>query len=239
MKMLILRPIVGAEATAARATALGHHPVVAPLFHYRPLDWTPPAARPQALLMTSAAAARLGGPGLAAYHALPLQAVGLATAAAARAAGFVRVSAGTGDARAALAALAGQGITEILHLAGRDHVALPDLPVRITRIPVYAADAIEALPAEAFAALDGDAVVLLHSPRAARVFADRIAAAGRMKAMIRIACFSAAVADAAGTGWAGVAIAPRPADDALFAAAAMLCDQDATNSGSRNDDRAG
>lgn len=239
MNLLVLRPAIGGEATAERARARGHVCTVAPLFQYRPLPWTPPSVPPQAILMTSAAAARLGGDGLAFYRNLPLYAVGLATATAAKAAGFEDVTTGRSDVRAVLDNLADQGIDNVLHLAGRDRIEVTDTPIRIDRIPVYAANAVDILPEPALSALDQNAIVLLHSPRAARLFAALLADAGRNRQDLRIACFSTAVADAAGTGWAGVAIATQPTDDALFAAAAMLCDQDMTKCGSRDDDRVG
>lgn len=239
MNLLVLRPAIGGEATARRAHAHGHACTVAPLFHYRPLPWTPPSVEPQAILLTSAAGARLAGDGLARYRHLPLHAVGLATAAAAQAAGFKDIAIGASDVRTVLAKLTEQGVHNVLHLAGRDHIEVTDTPIRLRRIPVYTADAVDTLPEPASAALDRNAITLLHSARAARLFAALLADAGRNQSDLRIACFSAAVADAAGPGWTGIAIAARPTDDALFAAAAMLCDQNVTRCGSRDDDRVG
>ncbi|HEX8446793.1 MAG TPA: uroporphyrinogen-III synthase [Sphingomonas sp.] len=228
MKLLILRPAVGAAATAERARRLGHDGVIAPLFHYRALDWTPPTApMPERILLTSAAAARLGGPGLGWYRDIPVHAVGAATAAAAWAVGFRTVTAGDTDVRTAIDLLAQQGVRHVLHLAGLDHVAIDHPLLLLERVKIYAADAVAALPCDALVALDAGAVALLHSPRAAHVFRALLGGAGRTPARVQIACFSMAVAEAAGAGWAAVAVACRPTDDALFAAAARLCDQGA------------
>jgi uroporphyrinogen-III synthase len=95
--LLVLRPEPGASATATSARGMGWSPVIAPLFTVRAVAWEPPVEQPQALLLTSANAARLGGGGLAALAALPVYAVGAATAEAARRAGFTRIVAGDGD----------------------------------------------------------------------------------------------------------------------------------------------
>ncbi len=217
--LLVLRPEPGAGATAARAATLEHACVVAPLFAVHPLDWAPPDPRDfDAVLMTSANAARLGGPALARFTALPLHAVGAATAAAARAAGFTQVVTGEADAGALLAHAARDGIGRLLHLAGREHVAAERAGMHVERRIVYASEPVEALPPAAGEALAGGAVALLHSPRAAALFA-RLA-----PDRVRIVCLSPAVADAAGGGWASVAIAAAPTDDALLAAAAGVCD---------------
>ena len=65
-----------------------------------------------------------------------------------------------------------------------------------------------------------DSIVLLHSVRAARAFADLVNGRDRY----RIAAISPAVLNAAGTGWAGAVAASEPTDDALLAAAQTLAD---------------
>ncbi|MBB5728872.1 uroporphyrinogen-III synthase [Sphingomonas prati] len=200
---------------------------MAPLFYYRSLPWSPPdPATIDALLLTSAAAVRLGGDGLTQYRTLPVQAVGTATAEAARLAGFANLATGKKDGNAAAVMLAASGQQKILHLCGQDHVAVGHPLLTIRHIAVYVADAVEHLPTAAALALNDHAVALLHSPRAARVFGTLLDHAKRSRATVRLACFSQNVADAAGVGWAGVEIANVPTDDALFAAARMLCDQD-------------
>ena len=87
--VIILRPEPGASETAARARKLGLQPRLCPLFEARPVSWdAPPPERFDALLMTSAQAARLGGSQLVRYQALPAYAVGSATAQAMAEHGF-------------------------------------------------------------------------------------------------------------------------------------------------------
>jgi uroporphyrinogen-III synthase len=217
-KVLVLRPPPGAEATAARARALGLDPVVAPLFSIRPLAWTMPAGAFDAVMLTSANAARHGG--LTSCVALPCYAVGEATAAAARAAGFAAVRTGPADGMALAAMMAGAGVRAALHPCGADHVPLAAPGLEIVDLPVYAADPVAALPGEAQAALADGALALLHSPRAAALFA-RLAAP--WAARTRIAAISPAALAAAGPGWAEATAAPRPRDEALLELAAKLC----------------
>lgn len=222
MKLLIVRPQPGADESAARARARGLEPIVAPLFETRPLAWSPPdPARFDAILLTSANAARLGGEGLELFLALPCYAVGARTAAAARAAGFTDVRTGSSDGGALLAMAEQDGARAILHLGGRDHVPL----AKVTHVAVYAAEPSGALPG----GLD-DAVVLLHSPRAAARFAALAGARGA----ISVAAISAEAAAAAGDGWKQVAVAPAPNDEALLELAAKLCQkQDLPPGGTR------
>jgi len=212
VKVLILRPQPGADETAARARAIGLEPIVAPLFAIRALAWPPPdPAGFDAILLTSANAARLGGDGMTPFKTLPCYAVGERTAEAARAAGFADVRAGPSDGAALVATARKEGAEALLHLGGRDHVALDGAH----HIAVYAADPAGALPPDA-----ERAVVLLHSARAAERFA---ALAGDRRGAFRIAAISAEAAAAAGTGWRTVAIAEAPRDQALLELAAKLC----------------
>jgi uroporphyrinogen-III synthase len=211
MKLLIVRPQPGADETAKRARALGLEPIVAPLFETHPLDWVPrdPGGF-DAILLTSANAARLGGEALLPLLALPCYAVGERTAEAARAAGFANVMAGPSDG-AALAAMAERdGARAMLHLGGRDHVPLAGA----THIAVYASEPSGALPANL-----GEVLVLVHSARAA----ERLAGLATDRGRIAIAAISAEAAAAAGGGWRRVAIAAAPRDEALLELAAKLC----------------
>ena len=217
LPLLVLRPEPGASATAAAAEALGLTAIVAPLFTVRALDWSLPERTPDAVLMTSANAARLGGPSLAGLMSLPLYAVGEATAAVARAAGFTRIVTGEDGVEAIVARAAVDGVGHLLHLAGREHRAPADAPLTIERRLVYAADPVEQLPKRAARALP-DAVALLHSPRAAALFATLVD-----RGTVRIAAISVATREAAGEGWRAVVVAPRPTDASLLAAAAKLC----------------
>ena len=217
--LLVLRPEPGASATVATARAMGLEAIATPLFVIRWLDWSLPEQQFEAVLFTSANAARHGGAKLSTLMGLPAYAVGAATAEAARKAGFDRVVTGDGDAQTILALAHRDGVRSILHLAGREHreVMLDD--IRIDRRTVYASDAIQTLPEAARAVLPG-AVALLHSPRAARLFASLVDPAG-----IAIAGISPAVLAAAGPGWHAAEAAKQPTDASLLAVAAKLCNQ--------------
>ena len=222
--VLVLRPEPGAAATAARARRIGLEPVTAPIFSIRPLSWQPPPAGGfDAVLLTSANAARQAGPALAAFLSLPCYAVGDTTAGAAREAGFASIVAAGGGGQAAVAAMAEAGVRRALHLCGRDHLALTDPRLAIERRTVYAADAAERLPAEARDALEGGALALIHSPRAGAVFGALIDRAGVDRGEIALAAISAPAAAAAGSGWCSVAAAARPRDEALLELAGELC----------------
>jgi len=83
---------------------------------------------------------------------------------------------------------------------------------------------VEVLPAEAAAALNHGALVLLHSPRSAEHFEYLIQAAGREKGHITIVAISHAAAEAAGGGcWKGKSVAAQPRDHALLELAVQLC----------------
>ncbi len=208
--LIIVRPEPGATSTAEQARAMGLEARTIPLFAIAPLAWTAPDPDQfDAIVMTSANAARHGGAGLERLKDLPVHAVGAATAAAARAAGFTVVAVGEGGA----AAIDLPRDRRLLHLAGRDHLPISGA----TTIPVYEARAI-ANPA----GLDelGESVVAVHSPRAGHRLAELVTSRSR----ISIAAISPAVAEACGAGWKRVHAAPHPTDAALLALAARLCE---------------
>lgn len=220
-RVLVLRPQPGADETARRARAMDLDPAVSPLFEVRPLDWRPPdPAGFDAVMLTSAHAARLAGVAMTPFLGLPCYAVGEATAAAARAAGFRNVLIGPTDGAALVAAMVKDGVSAAFHPCGRERIRLDPGTLGVLSVPVYAAEAAERLPAGAERALAEGAVVLLHSPRAAATFA-RLAAEWRGEA--RIVAISAAAAAAAGEGWRALAVAAAPRDEALLEVAAKLC----------------
>ena len=219
-KLIVLRPEPGASETVERATALGLEARAMPLFKVGPVDWSvPDAGSFDAILLTSANAVRHAGPQLKGLRGLPVHAVGEATAAAAREAGFDIRSAGNDGVERLLGSVE-QGV-KLLHLCGAHR---KDVGARqaIVAIPVYVS---EALPApEAFADVQG-ATVALHSPRAAIRFAELARTAEFDRGSVRIAAISAAALAAAGDGWDRSEAARTPSDDALLAAAARLCDK--------------
>ncbi len=98
--LIILRPEPGATRTAARAEAMGLEVRRRPLFTIVAVDWiAPDPGRFDALVLTSANAVRHGGRELDKLKGLPVHAVGEATAALVRAAGFKLAFVGEGATR--------------------------------------------------------------------------------------------------------------------------------------------
>lgn len=200
--------------------------MVAPLFDPRPLAWTPPAIRPEALALTSARAARMAGPALATFADLPAWCVGEATAEAARTAGLPLARAlGEGGAAGLAAAIAALRPVpaRLLWLAGRERVAIPPIPgCTVDERAVYAVELLPLDPAMAEVLRAGRVDrVLLHSPRMAVHFAAECDRLEVPRGRLALAALSPGVAQAAGPGWAEVAVASRPEEPALLEAAGL------------------
>lgn len=218
--LLILRPEPGAAATAALARAAGFDCLCRPLFRVLACPWdAPDPSGFDAVMMTSANAARHGGPALDAYRHLPLYAVGAPTARAAAERDFADIVAGDSDGVALVERMARDGRRQVLHFAGVDRIGLTSAEVAISVRAVYRSAAIDPPPPLADA-IARRPVALVHSPRAARRLAEIVAD----RAAVRIAAISARALAAAGDGWAAGASAAAPTDDALLAVAARLCD---------------
>ena len=217
-RVVVLRPEPGASETAARARQLGLEPILMPLFDVEPVEWeAPDPAGFDALLVTSANAIRCGGERLTELRTLPAHAVGEATAQAARDAGFEVATVGEGGVDELLDSL--DPSMRLLHLCGEDWRE-PQAPRQaVTPLTVYRS---KERPHVDVSAAEG-AIVLMHSPRAARRFAELSSERGSTS----IAAISAAAAEAAGNGWDHVAIAEQPNDHALLALAARLCNKPA------------
>jgi uroporphyrinogen-III synthase len=143
---------------------------------------------------------------------LPVYAVGEATADAARDAGLEIAAAGDLGVDALLNSI--DPDLTLLHPCGEDRREASGASQRITSIPVYRANAIEA----DFSGIEG-VVALIHSPRAGRRFAELV----RDRKSIAVAAISAVAAEAVGSGWQTVEAVEQPTDDALLALAARLC----------------
>lgn len=214
MKLMVIRPEPGADATAARIEAAGHQALVIPLFGVEPVFWNaPPADGYDGLLLTSANAVRQAGAALAAFANLPVFAVGKVTAAAAEKAGLWVSHTGDAGADALLANLRN---VRLLWLAGEDHIdiAAPASVLIDTEI-VYRSAALP-VPAELQTAVQQSDYILLHSARAAEHFASLAAGGGLGKAFISVAVLSENIARAAGGGWKSVRVAAAPNDAALL-----------------------
>ena len=215
--VVVLRPEPGASETIKRARTLGLEVTSIPLFEVEPVEWEPPdAAAFDALLLTSANAIRHGSGELEALCALPVHAVGAATAEVAREAGFTIASSGSAGVDELLNSLGPE--IRLLHLCGEDHRTPSNPPRKLEAIMVYRSRATDPPPS-----LDRakNGVVLVHSPRAAARFAELVDDRGS----IAVAAISDAAAAAVGTGWEAVLTAARPSDEALLALAARLCNK--------------
>lgn len=221
--MIVIRPQPGCDATVAAARALGLTAEPFPLFAVRPLAWqAPDPADFDALLIGSANAMRHGGEGLERLRALPVHAVGHASAAAARAAGFTVTTTGVADMQALLADLPA---CRLLRLGGRERVPLTPPPgTTIVERVTYASEPL-AIPDALVHGLRDGALVLLHSALAARHFAAECDRCGLSRAPVRLAALAPRVADATGTGWADVRTAATPDDSALLALAMEMCEK--------------
>lgn len=217
-RLFILRPEPGARASIERARALGLDAVAAPLFRIEPVEWrAPEAAGFDGLLLTSANAVLHAGEQLGELRGLKAYAVGEATAAAAREAGFDIAATGDSGVDRLLGSI--EADLRLLHLAGEDRRVPRHARQAITVVPVYRAVGLEA--PNGLDLLAGQ-VAAVHSPRAGQRLAELVDAAER--ASVGIACISSAAADAAGDGWQDKAVADEPTDAALLALAARLCD---------------
>jgi uroporphyrinogen-III synthase len=221
--LVILRPEPGASATAEAARAMGLQPLVMPLFRTEAIPWQAPNPfRFDALLLTSANTIRGGGTELERVRSLRAHCVGEATAAAAREAGFAVASSGSGGVEGLLRSLP-PGL-RLLHLGGADRQEPSRDRQEITSIDVYRA--VELPAPEALAEIDGS-VVALHSARAAARFGRLSDDLGLSRGSLALVAMSERSAAAAGDGWERVDVAPEPADSALLAIAARLCNKPA------------
>jgi uroporphyrinogen-III synthase len=128
LRALVTRPAPLASRTARRLEGMGFLPVILPLSETRQLEVEPAdiPPTPGCIAVTSANAILNTPRGLVRQFAqIPCFAVGAATAAAARAAGFRSVTEGPGDAAGLAFTLAsGAGVPPVVYLCGR--VRRPD-----------------------------------------------------------------------------------------------------------------
>lgn len=233
MRLLITRGAAEGAALARALEARGHRCLLEPLFEIHPVAVPQEALRRdledvQALLFTSANGVRAFA-ALEPGRAWPVLAVGDATAAAARGAGFATVES-AGGAVEDLAALAAKGLRTtdgpLFHaaasaVAGDLKGALEAAGFAVRRRVLY-----EARPARAFSPETGRALtagaidaVLFFSPRTGASFVSlaRTAGLGGACGGCHAVCLSAAVADRlADLPWAGLHVARRPTTESLI-----------------------
>lgn len=223
--ILITRPREDAAPLAALLESQCHKVIVAPLMQVRYLDTVLPAGDHQAILLTSANGARALARATTGRRDMRLIAVGEASMAAAKQAGFLRVDMADvalgGDA-AGLAAYVVQRYRPdagpLLHVCGL-HVAgdlagmLATRGFRATTLALYEARAVETLPPEVqMGTMD---TVLLYSPRTAKLFLQLYEGP---RAGIEAFALSRNVADILeSAGFARVRVAEAPTQAALLA----------------------
>lgn len=214
--MVILRPEPGASATLAKAREFDLEALTCPLFDVRGVTWEAPEPSSfDGLLLTSANAVRHAGDRLESLRGLKVYAVGEATAAAAREAGFDIAATGDAGIERLLGSI--EADLKLLHLCSAERRVPGGARQEITPLVVYRSIAIgsPSLPE-----LEG-AIVLLHSPRAASRFAQLVTE----RAQVSVVAISEETASAAGSGWASIDTGETPNDDALLALAAALCNK--------------
>lgn len=188
MRIVVTRPQRSGERTAAKLEALGHEPVLLPLFH--PVHHGERAVSAlsgplAAIAVTSAEALRAletSRNQLVPVPSKPLFAVGGTTAEAAEKTGFEQIFTASGDA-VSLTALVTEHQTlfseeePLLYLAGRPRGAVFEEGLAVGGIPFRTVDCYEMLPSDISettletALVESAAdVVLLYSSEAARAF---------------------------------------------------------------------
>lgn len=220
--LVVVRPEPGLSATLALARKMGLPAEGAALFAIRPRRWAPPdPSAIDALLIGSANAIVHGGPALADFAEKPVHAVGRKTADAARAAGFRIASVGSGGLQEVLGAV--RAPQRLLRVAGAKHVALEPPPgVAVTTVIAYESVPL-AMPESLALRLRDGGVVLLHSGEAGRHFARECDRHGIARKCLTLAALAPRIAEAAGTGWRAVHVAPSPEDAELLELVRDIC----------------
>jgi len=228
MRLLVTRPREDAEPLAEALRAIGVEPVLAPLMTIEPVQGAKAdLTGVQALLFTSANGVRAFAR-LSAERALPVLAVGDATARVAAATGFTGIESAGGDA-SDLAALAERRLDPtagaLFHAAGRDvagpmKTALEARGFDVRRKALYRAEPVRTFPVAADELrqkrIDG---ALLFSPRTAKSFVSLAESAGLVATMSNLYayCLSVAVAERiAHVQWRNVRVASEPTQAALL-----------------------
>ncbi len=235
MRLVVTRPEPDAQALARQLEEHGIEAMCAPLLEIRGRQNTSLPDEPvQAVLVTSANGVRALGAhsDFARFKDLPCYAVGDASAAEAKAAGFGQVHSASGD-LAALQALVKQNLKPdggpLLYVTGSKIAGdlaglLAQDDFKVMRVVLYDAMAVSCLPQDLIEAVKAGHIdgVILMSPRAAKVWGARLLDAGldQIFAKLRYYCLSPAVKAALQTGLkvedGHIGIAAQPTQKALI-----------------------
>ncbi|GAA4644406.1 hypothetical protein GCM10023115_23660 [Pontixanthobacter gangjinensis] len=221
--IVCIRPEPGLSDTVVKGRELGLTITGVPLFTIEPLDWVNPKREDfDGILLGSANAIRQGGEQLKHLKRLPAYAVGRTTAKIAQAAGFTIQVVGKGGLQALLDNLPVRPI-RLLRLAGEEKIPLsPASWQEIVERIVYRSVALP-MPDTLPAILANHAIIALHSASAAEHFASECRRLAIDRGTIAVAALGPRIADAAGDGWAEVAVAAAPDDAALLAMIQNMC----------------
>lgn len=231
-RVIVTRPEPDGAAFARKLAEYGVESIASPVLVVRYMDIAREIHKAGAVLFTSANGVRAYSAGGGSVE-IPAFVIGVSTAEAARTVGFASIAIGDGDV-GSLAELAGNRLNakpaagDVLHIGGQEQTGdlvgqLGARGIKAQRVVAYAADPAAALSAAAQAAIRsaGEKPWVAHfSSRSAIEFLRLANEAGLEAQLWRIgcACFSAAVADAAGAGWRQRVIATSPNGDALIEA---------------------
>jgi uroporphyrinogen-III synthase len=235
MAVLVTRPHPDSEITAAVLRAKGYEVMQAPMLRFEPVACSGLDAEYGAVIVTSANALRAVEGQLASdLLKRPLFAVGETTAAAARKAGFGKVTAANNDAVAlrdlVLAAVKKRQFRKgdaLLYLAGADlsHDLASELGadgLTIVTVTTYRMAALSHLPREVCDAFAANTIqaVLHYSQRSARAFLDASRAEGVEISALAVphCCLSQNIAATLHEAGAQVFSAASADEKALFAA---------------------
>lgn len=222
MRLLVTRPQPEAASFADALAAAGHEAVLAPLLTIEGAGEAPQALFQDvdAIALTSARAL----PFLVSPESLavPLYAVGPASAEAARRAGFSQVIQGGGDAAALAETLRGNlpAGSLVLHPSGAQQARdlstlLSGSSIGIRRRIVYRAVTVESLPETAVLSLRSGALdgVTFFSPRTSKTFVrltNETGLAAKTAALVAFCLSPAVAAGLSGSIWREIQSATRP-----------------------------
>ena len=219
MKLLIIRPQPGADATAHRFRAAGHDPILMPLFAIQHLTVQHVSAQGyEAILLTSGNAARAAAEFLTHDHGLPIYAVGSATANALHKLPVPVAQTGTEGVEALVRRAVADGHKRLLWLTGEDHSPIPHIHGVNIHIEIVYRSAAIGTPDDFVRNVTESDAVILHSSRAAAHFAGLCDRMRLPRTGVTLATFSNAIAGSAGDYWAGMIVADAPNDAALLKA---------------------
>jgi len=242
MKIIVTRPAPDAAPFAAMLREAGVEPVLSPVMEIVRKPGPAPTGY-DAVAFTSANGARAFAEA-SDDRAVPVFAVGAATADEARALGFADVRVADGDVEALARLIGSVAPKRTLHVAGADRAGdlvalLAAQGLSAERVTFYEARPIPGMTDAARAAFVEGAGVALFSPRSAVLFKAQAAAAGFTPPFLATAwCLSEAVADAA-ADFSQRRVAPAATAQSLVALIGEHVRDSAEHASPAKEDRAG